>query len=91
MEDVTQETETAMNTTPTIAKKTKEKYKTKYQQIYTENWENDKSRKVLRKKKKARLRIDIESSLEWLRRGQLNWDGEQIIINAQDQGRDTHE
>ena len=28
--------------------------------------------------------------MEWLRRGQLNWDGEQIIINAKDQGHYTN-
>ena len=34
-----------------------------------------------------RVGIDKQGSLEWRRGGQLNWDGEQIIIiNAQDQG-----
>ena len=28
--------------------------------------------------------------MEWLRRGQINWDGERVIINAQDQGHYTH-
>ena len=33
--------------------------------------------------------MDEEGSLEWPRRGQLNWDGERIVINAQDQGHYT--
>ena len=37
-----------------------------------------------------RLGIDEEGSLEQLRRGQFNWDGERIIINAQDQGHYTN-
>ena len=41
------------------------------------------------KKELDRTGIDKVGSLEWLRRGQLNWDGEQIIINAQDLGHDA--
>ena len=37
-----------------------------------------------------RLWVDKEGSLEWVRKGQLNWDGEQIIINARDQGHYTN-
>ena len=46
--------------------------------------ERQKSRNI--KKKLDRTGIDKEGSLEWLSRGQINWDGEGVIINAQDQG-----
>ena len=61
----------------------------KYQDKYTDNWENNK-RAGSYKKELNRLGIDKEGSMEWLRRGQLNWDGERIIINAQDQGHYTN-
>ena len=38
------------------------------------------------KKRVGQIGRDKEESLEWLRKGQLNWYGERIIINAQDQG-----
>ena len=47
--------------------------------MYTNNWENDK-RAGKHKKELDRVEIDKEGSVEWLRRGQLNWDGEQVII-----------
>ena len=57
---------------------------------YTNNWEKQqKEQEGLKKKnnnnnkKLDRLDMDKEGSLEWLRRDQLNWDGEQIINNAQ--------
>ena len=30
--------------------------------------------------------FDKEDSVEWLRRDHINWDGERVIISAQDQG-----
>ena len=33
---------------------------------------------------------DKEGSSQWRRRGQFNWDGERIIIIAQDQGHHTN-
>ena len=53
-------------------------------QIYTNNCENDKRAGKYKKKQLDRFEIDKEGSLEWLRKGQLNRDGEKIIINAQD-------
>ena len=55
-------------------------YKKKYQQIYTNNWDNHK-RSRRSKKELDQDGIDKEGSLEWLRRGQLNWDGERIITS----------
>jgi len=34
--------------------------------------------------------INKESSLEWLIRGKISWDGERVIINAQDQRHQTN-
>ena len=53
------------------------------------NWENDK-RAGRYKKALERVVMDKEGSLECLRRSQLNWDGERIIINTQDQGHSTN-
>ena len=47
--------------------------------IYCDNWEKDK-RAGKYKKELDRLGINKEGSLEWLRRGLLNWDRERIII-----------
>ena len=61
----------------------------KYQKIYSGKWENDKRAGGL-KKEVDRTGIDKEGSLEWLRRSQISWDGECVIINAHDQGHYTH-
>ena len=65
---------TETNTAPMIAKKKKESYKNKYKQIYSDKWENDKRAQRF-KKELDKIRIDKEGSLEWLRRGQISWDG----------------
>ena len=71
---VKDQTETATNAAPIIAKKRKRKYKMKYQQMYTNNWEKDKraEKYICIYFKLDRLEIDKEGSLEWLRRDQLN-------------------
>ena len=42
MMDMTQENEIETNTAPTIANKKRKTTKKKYQQIYSDKWENDK-------------------------------------------------
>ena len=49
-----------------------------------------KEQEDFKKKELDRTVIDKEGCLEWLRRGQISWDGERVIINAQNQGHHTN-
>ena len=77
------QTETATNTALNDCKKDKRKIQDEVSSVTTGRKTKEQEHF---KKKLDRTGIDKEGSLEWLSRGQINWDGEGVIINAQDQG-----
>ena len=67
------------------ARKVREKYSTMEERLGKERWkQHRRAGKYLEELEKAY--IDKEGSLQWLKNGDLGFDGERLIIGAQDQG-----
>ena len=67
----------------------RKKYSEKYQRKNTEDWKTNKKAEKFYQELNQEY-IDKEGSLEWLRRGRLTFDGERLIVGAQDQALMTN-
>ena len=83
--DDPEEIETRENPSTKKARKTRKNYMKKVMESYEQDWENN-ERAGKMKIELDKEHVDKEGSLKWLRRGVLNYDGERIMMAAQDQG-----
>ena len=68
-----------------LARKTRQKYSQQEEKLRMERWKDHK-RAGRFQEELQKSYIDKEESLRWLKNGDLSFDGERIIIGAQDQG-----
>lgn len=71
------------------ARRTRRKLIQKHQEMRVNNWKNSRRAGMFGELLDKDF-INKDGSLEWLRRGVLNYDGERIILAAQDQGLYTN-
>ena len=68
-----------------IARKTREKYCKNERDVKNNSWKEHKRAGKFHEELNKNY-IDKERSLQWLRNGELRYDGERLIVGAQDQG-----
>ena len=68
-----------------VARKTRSQYSKRVQKNRVDKWKEHK-RAGLYQKELEKDYIDKERSLQWLKNGTLGYDGERILVGAQDQG-----
>ena len=68
-----------------LAKKTRSQYSKQEEKVRIENWKKH-QRACKFPEELEKCYIDKEESLRWLKNGVLGFDGERIIVGAQDQG-----
>ena len=88
IENSTREKETVENPATKIARKTRKTYSKAIKKKLEEEWRNDKRAGRI-KEELDKDHIDKEGSTKWLRNGVLQYDGERIMLAAQDQGLAT--
>ena len=86
---LTEEKETKAKPATQIARESRARYSKNELRTREERWKQDKRAGKLQEELNKEY-IDKEGSLQWLRKGALGYDGERIIMGAQDQGLMTN-
>ena len=86
---MTEDKEEGIKSANIIAKASRKKYSEEYQRRNKDEWKNNKKAERFYEELNKEY-IDKEGSVEWLKRGRLTFDGERLIVGAQDQALMTN-